>query len=243
MLLQDKYALITGGTSGIGKAIARKFIEQGATVILWARNEEKGHAAASELGEKARFMPVDVSSYEAVQKAYETLSKEVSDMDIVVNCAGITKDGLFMKMSEEAWDTVLDVNLKSCFAVCKQVVRPMIKARQGRIINVSSVIGLTGNPGQVNYSASKAGMIGMTRSLAKEVAQRGVTVNCIAPGFFLTDMTDVLSDSVKQEVLKKIPMGRMGEVEEVANAALFFASDLSSYITGQTLAVDGGMVS
>jgi len=238
MQLQNKKALITGGTSGIGLAIAEKFLENGASVMLWARNQEKGEAAAKKLQGEVSFTSVDVSNYEEVQKAYA----ELDGVDIIINCAGITKDGLFMKMSEQDWDAVLDINLKSCFNVCKQAIRPMMKARSGRIINVSSVIGLTGNPGQVNYSASKAGMIGMTRSLAKEVASRGVTVNCIAPGFFQTEMTDVLSDTVKQEILKKIPMGRMGDVEEVANVALFLASDLSSYITGQTIAVDGGMV-
>lgn len=243
MLLHGKKALITGGTSGIGLAIAKTFLREGAQVVLWGRNQTKGDAASQELKQmvpngEVTFQSVDVSNLQMVTEAFTQLS----DIQIVVNCAGVTRDGLFMKMSEEDWDTVLDCNLKSCFNVCKQVIRPMMKARAGRIINVSSVIGLTGNPGQVNYSASKAGMIGMTRSLAKEVASRGVTVNCIAPGFFQTEMTDVLSDGIKQELMRKIPMGRMGEVEEVANVALFLASDLSSYITGQTITVDGGML-
>lgn len=249
MLLKDKNILITGGTSGLGLAIAQLFCAEGAIVTVWGRNPEKGASAkqllqkAGPRGEDALFMAVDVADTGSIEGAAAELEQKRGALDVLVNCAGITRDGLMMKMSEADWDDVLTTNLKSAFTVTKAFMRPMMKKRSGRIINISSVIGLTGNPGQVNYSASKAGMIGMTRSLAKEVASRNITVNCIAPGFFETEMTDVLTEKVREDILRRVPMGRLGDPVEVAKAALFFASSLADFITGQTLAVDGGMVS
>jgi 3-oxoacyl-[acyl-carrier protein] reductase len=248
-LLKGKRALITGGTAGIGKEIAATFAKQGAHVCVFGTNPERAEAVMEELSQ-VRIDPeqsfcyeiVNVSDKQAVEEAIQRLLATWPAVDILVNNAGITRDGLLMKMSEEDWDIVIDVNLKSVYNTCQALVRPMLKARRGRIINVSSVVGLTGNAGQVNYAASKSGIIGLTKSLAQELATRGICVNCIAPGFINTRMTDVLSDEQKQGILKKIPMGRMGSPEDIADAALFFASDQSKYITGQVLTVDGGMV-
>lgn len=242
-LLDDKIALVTGGTSGIGFAIAKKFVENGAFVILFGQNEEKGKNALSELTEgKAIFIPVDVSKTEAVDLAIKELLIRFGRVDILVNNAGITRDELLMKMKEEDWDQVLDTNAKSCFNTCRALSRAMLKAKKGKIINVSSIVGLIGNAGQVNYAASKGAMIAMTKALALEFASRRVQVNCIAPGFIDTQMTGILTESQKESILVKIPLGRMGFPEEIANAALFLASSLSDYITGQVLTVDGGMV-
>lgn len=248
-LLKGKKALITGGTAGIGKEIALTFARQGAHVAIFGTNLERATQTLEELkksssSEEQQFIAeiVDVASKESVEKAINHLLSQWGQIDILVNNAGITRDGLLMKMSEEDWDAVLDTNLKSVFNTCQTLVRPMLKARSGKIINVSSVVGLTGNAGQVNYSASKSGVIGFTKALAQELATRGICVNCIAPGFIETRMTDALNDQQKEGILKKIPMGRMGKPEEIANAALFLASDLSQYMTGQVLTVDGGMV-
>ncbi|HEY5236018.1 MAG TPA: 3-oxoacyl-[acyl-carrier-protein] reductase, partial [Rhabdochlamydiaceae bacterium] len=184
----------------------------------------------------------DVSDKKAVDQALQEILLEFGKIDILVNNAGITRDGLLMKMTEEDWDRVIAVNLKSVYNTCQALVRSMLKARGGKIINITSVVGLNGNAGQTNYAASKAGMIGFTQSLAKEVASRGICVNCIAPGFIKTPMTDVLTDAQKEGILKQVPMGRLGNAEEIANAAVFLASDWSNYITGQVLTVDGGMV-
>lgn len=246
-LLKNKKALITGGTSGIGKQIALTYAMQGADVAIFSM--EDGADALNELNE-VRTSPdqkfyaaiVDVSNSRAVEQHVKTLLEMWGGIDILVNNAGITRDNLLMKISEQDWDQVLSVNLKSVYNMCYQLVRSMIKARAGKIINTSSVIGLTGNAGQSNYAASKAGMIGFTKSLAQEVASRGVCVNCIAPGFIRTRMTDKLSDNQKEAISEKIPMRKLGEPQDVANVALFLASDLSNYMTGQVLTVDGGMV-
>lgn len=248
-LLKDKSALITGGTSGIGKEIALTFARQGAHVVIFGTNAERAAQVVEELNQVKIFPEqqfyseiVNVSEKKSVEEAINRFLARFGKLDILVNSAGITRDGLLMKMSEEDWDDVIDINLKSVYNTCQTLVRHMIKAKAGKIINISSVIGLTGNAGQVNYAASKSGIIGFTKALAQEVATRNISVNCIAPGFIETRMTDVLTDMQKEGILKKIPMGRMGSPQEIANAALFLASPLSSYITGQVLTVDGGMV-
>ncbi len=251
-LLKDKVALITGGTAGIGREIALTYVKQGASVAIFGTSAQRA-AEVRELLSQQRPFPeqkivvklVDVASKAAVDQAIQEVLEELGRIDILVNNAGITKDGLLMRMSEADWDLVIAVNLKSVYNTCQALVRPMLKARGGRggkIINITSVVGLTGNAGQANYAASKAGIVGFTQSLAQEVASRGICVNCIAPGFIKTSMTDVLTDAQKEAILKKVPMGRLGSTEEVANAALFLASPLSDYITGQVLTVDGGMV-
>jgi 3-oxoacyl-[acyl-carrier protein] reductase len=239
-LVSGKRVLITGGTSGLGRACARAFLAEGAKVHIFGRSEEKAEALALE---GITYTLVDVSQTAPVGEAIAALLKEWGAIDVVINCAGITRDSLLMKMSEADWDEVMDTNLKSVYNVCQPVIRSMIKARQGKIINISSVIGLTGNPGQVNYASSKLGMLGFTRSLAKEVAARGICVNCIAPGYFPTDMTDQLTDAQKEAVLQWIPMGRFGDPRDIANAALFLGSAMSDYVTGQVIPVDGGMTS
>lgn len=248
-LLKDKQALITGGTAGIGKEIALSFARQGASVAICGTNQERASEVLAALeqmrqSESQRFEMVilDISDKKAVEDAVQHLLSAWGSIDILVNNAGITRDGLLMKMSEEDWDAVLNTNLKSVFNTCQVLVRPMLKARKGKIINISSVVGLTGNAGQANYAASKSGMIGFTKSLAQELATRGICVNCIAPGFIQTRMTDVLNDAQREGILKKIPMGRMGDPADIAHAAVFLASSLSDYITGQVLTVDGGMV-
>jgi 3-oxoacyl-[acyl-carrier protein] reductase len=246
-LLEGKIALVTGGTSGIGYGIAGKFLEQGCHVVLFAQNPEKGEKAVAEAKSlfpesSLSFVSVDVSQTSVVEEKIKEILREQGKIDILVNNAGITRDGLLMKMSEEDWDNVLDINVKSCFNTCRAVARAMLKARSGKIINISSVVGLVGNPGQVNYAASKGAMIAMTKAMALEFASRNIQVNCIAPGFIETQMTDLLTQEQKGSILARIPLGRMGKTEEVADAALFLASSLSSYITGQVLTVDGGMV-
>lgn len=239
--LKDQVVVITGGTSGIGRGIADMFASCGAKVVLFGRDEERGKRAADELGGNAEFFSVDVANTDDVNKAIETVLAKHGCVDILINCAGVTRDKLLMRMDEEDWDQVLEINLKSCYNTCKALVRPMLKAKKGKIINISSVVGLMGNPGQTNYAASKAGMIGFSKALAKELAGR-VQVNCIAPGYIETKMTDSLSSSQKQTIVDQIPMKRIGRPEEVAYAALFLASPWSDYITGQVLTVDGGMV-
>ena len=244
-LLEGKVALITGGNSGIGKVIARQFADQGAQVIIMGRNLERGNQVVNELledGKKAVFYSVDVSNTEEVKTVFDEILVKFPVIDIVVNNAGVTKDNLFIRMKEEEWDFVIDINLKSIYNVCRNVVRPMMKARKGKIINISSVIGLIGNIGQCNYAASKAGMIGLTKSLARELASRKICVNAIAPGFIGTEMTDKLNAKQKEALILKVPMGRIGFPEEVAKVAVFLASEMSSYMTGQVLTVDGGLV-
>lgn len=248
-LLRGKTALITGGTAGIGKAIACIYAEHGANVIIWGTSSERAAQALEEIEalkveshQKVASFLVNVSNTQEVEESIEKILKEFGNIDILVNNAGITKDNLLMKMSESDWDAVMNVNLKSVYNTCKALSRPMMKARGGSIINITSVIGLTGNAGQANYAASKAGMIGFTQSLAKEFASRNIRANCIAPGYIDTQMTGGLSPSIKETIIAKIPMNRIGQPKEIAQAALFLASDLSSYITGQVLTVDGGMV-
>lgn len=246
-LLADQVAIVTGGNAGIGKIIALKLAEGGAKVAILGTNSETGTAAIEEIkqtvpGAQVAFYQVDVSQTAGVDDVIKKILDSFGKVDILVNNAGVTADQLLMKMSEEEWDRVLAVNLKSCYNTCRAVVRPMMKARKGKIINISSVVGLTGNPGQVNYAASKAGMIGFTKALAKELAARNILVNCIAPGFIHTKMTEALSDSQKEAILKNIPLGRIGDPMEIANLVWYLASPLSNYITGQVITVDGGMV-
>jgi 3-oxoacyl-[acyl-carrier protein] reductase len=240
-LLFGKTAIVTGGTSGIGKAIALRFAEQGAKVAIFGQNHERGAEVVEKLREStesALFLPVDVSKQQEVDKACGEVIEVFGKVDILVNNAGITRDNLLLKMSEKDWDEVMAINVKSCYNVCHALVRPMVRARGGAIINMSSVVGLTGNAGQMNYAASKAAVIGLTKALAKELASRNIRVNCIAPGFIQTAMTEGLKS---EELLRAIPLGRLGTPEEVADMALFLASDLSTYVTGQVLSVDGGM--
>ena len=249
MLLNAKKALITGGTAGIGKQIALEFAKQGADVIIFGTHAQRAAQVIEELKEVQNrpdqffeALIVNVSEKKCVEEAVQSLLTKYGQIDILVNNAGITRDGLLMKMSEEDWDAVLDVNLKSVYNMCQVLVRSMLKARTGKIINISSVVGLTGNAGQSNYAASKSGMIGFTKALAQELASRNICVNCIAPGFISTRMTETLTEAQKKGILDKIPMGRMGTTNDVAHTAVFLASSLSNYITGQVITVDGGMV-
>lgn len=246
-LLDGQVAVITGGNTGIGKAIALKLAEEGASIAILGTNLEAGEAAVAEIQgvnstTQVRFYRVDVSATAAVDEVLKEILQKFGKIDILVNNAGVTADQLLMKMSEEDWDRVIDINLKSCYNTCRAVVRAMMKLKKGKIINISSVVGLIGNPGQVNYAASKAGMIGFSKALAKELAPRNIVVNCIAPGFFKTKMTDALTEGQKEAILKSIPLGCLGDVSEIANIVWFLASPLSNYMTGQVLTVDGGMV-
>jgi 3-oxoacyl-[acyl-carrier protein] reductase len=246
-LLHGQTAVVTGATAGIGKEIAKRFAEEGAFVVVIGTSTERGEQVVTEIGtipgsSGALFKKVDVSSYQEVEQAMKQILDLRGQIDILVNNAGITKDQLLMKMTEEDWDTVMDINVKSCYNTCRALARSFLKAKKGRIINMSSVVGLTGNAGQVNYAASKAAIIGLTKSLAKELASRNILVNCIAPGFIETPMTDAMTEAQKTATLEKIPLGRMGSPTDIANAALFLASSWSNYITGQVMTVDGGMV-
>ncbi len=244
-MLKDKVAIITGGGAGIGREIALTFAREGCNIAVCDIVEESASKTAAEIrnmGRKAECFVVDVSSMDEVEATvYKTVDK-FDGINILVNNAGITRDGLLLRMSESEWDAVLSVNLKGVFNFTKAAVRLMMKARWGRIISISSVVGLTGNPGQANYSAAKAGIIGFTKSVARELAGRGITANAIAPGFINTRMTDVLNESQKKALVDRIPLKRLGETHDVANAALFLASDMAGYITGQVIVVDGGMV-
>jgi 3-oxoacyl-[acyl-carrier protein] reductase len=247
MLLKGKTALITGGTAGIGKSIAFCFVRNGARVVILGTNEQRALETVNEINEQcngkcASYKIADVSNTQKIEDIINQIYQEETNIDILVNNAGITKDNLLMKMSEKDWDDVINVNLKSAYNTCKPIIRKMMKARAGKIINITSVVGVCGNAGQTNYSASKAGLIGFTKSLAKEVSSRGVNVNCIAPGFIKTKMTDKLSEKVTEGLKQSIPMGRLGEPEDIAKAALFLSSDMSDYVTGQVLVVDGGMI-
>lgn len=244
-MLAGKVALVTGASRGIGKAIACKLAREGAKVIInYNGSKEKAEAVKSEIeaaGGQAEVYQCDVSDYTACETFIQTVIKEEGSLDILVNNAGITKDGLLMKMSEEDFDKVLDTNLKGAFNTIRFASRQMLRQKGGRIINMSSVVGVIGNAGQANYAASKAGVIGLTKAAARELASRGITVNAIAPGFIETDMTDVLSDKVKEASEAQIPLGHFGKPEDVAAAAAFLASEEARYITGQVLHVDGGM--
>lgn len=239
--LTGKCALVTGASGGIGADIARQLHAQGATVGLSGTRTEPLEALAAELGARAHVLPCNLSDMEAVAALPKQAVEAMGAVDILVNNAGITRDNLFMRMSDDEWQSVLDVNLTATFKLCKGVMRGMMKARWGRIINISSVVGATGNPGQANYAASKAGMIGMSKSLAYEVASRGITVNAVAPGFIATAMTDKLNDEQKTGIMGQIPAGRMGDPGEIASAVVYLASAEAAYVTGTTLHVNGGM--
>jgi 3-oxoacyl-[acyl-carrier protein] reductase len=239
--LTGKRALITGASGGIGGAIARALHAQGATVALSGTRTEPLETLAGELGARAHVTPCNLGEAEQVEALPKQAAEAMGGVDILVNNAGVTRDQLFMRMSDEDWETVLRVNLTAAMKLSRGVMRGMMKARWGRIVNVTSVVGVTGNPGQGNYAASKAGLIGMSKSLAAEVAQRGITVNCVAPGFIETAMTEGLPEAQKGKLLEAIPAGRMGSAEEIAAAAAFLAAPEASYVTGATLHVNGGM--
>jgi len=239
--LTGKKALVTGASGGIGGEIAITLHAAGATVGLSGTRTEPLEALAAELGDRAHVLPCNLSDPEAVDALPKQAIEVMGGVDILVNNAGITRDQIFMRMSDEEWQSVIDVNLTSTMRLCRGVMRPMMKARWGRIINISSIVGSTGNPGQVNYAASKAGMVGLTKSIAYEVASRGITANAVAPGFIATAMTDKLTDDQKAAINGKIPAARMGTPEEIAAAVLFLASPEAGYVTGATLHVNGGM--
>lgn len=239
--ISDKKALITGATGGIGGAIARALHAQGAAVGISGRNEEKLNDLAKELGERVHVLPANLAEAEAIADLVGRAEEAMGQIDILVNNAGLTRDNLSMRMKDDEWHEVLDVNLSAPFKLARAVQRGMMKRRAGRIINIASVVGVTGNAGQCNYVASKAGMIGWSKAMAQEVASRGITVNCIAPGFIATAMTDALTDEQKERINKTIPAGKMGSSEDIAAAAAYLASDEAAYVTGQTIHVNGGM--
>jgi 3-oxoacyl-[acyl-carrier protein] reductase len=243
--LAGKVAVVTGASRGIGKSIAIELAKQGADVVVnYAGSVDRANEVVKEiesLGRKAMSIQCDVSNSESVNAMMKEALDAFGSIDILVNNAGITRDNLLMRMKDSEWDDVINTNLKGVFLCTKAVTRPMMKQRKGRIINITSIVGVTGNPGQANYVAAKAGVIGFTKTTAKELAQRNITVNAIAPGFITTDMTDKLTDEVKNSMLTQIPLGQFGNPEDIANAVVFLASDESSYITGQTLHIDGGM--
>lgn len=245
MRLKDKVALITGGARGIGQAIAMVFAKEGADIVVADVNLElagKTAAAIQALGRKALALEMDVTDYAKVEEGVNKILDKFGKVDILVNNAGITKDNLLLRMSQAEWDAVINVNLKGTFNCIKAVSRPMVKQRSGRIISIASIIGLMGNWGQANYAASKAGIIALTKTVAKELASRNINANAVAPGFIQTDMTAKLPEDVKAKMMEAIPMAKLGRPQDVANVCLFLASEESSYITGQTIIVDGGMV-
>ena len=239
--LHKKNVLITGASGGIGSVIAKTLNSAGANVALTGTRNEKLKELASELGENAHVLLCDLSDMAAVDELPKQAVEILGSVDILVNNAGITRDNLLMRMSDDEWQSVIDINMTATMKLCKSVLRGMMKARWGRIINISSVVGATGNPGQANYAASKAGMVGMSKSLAYEVASRGITVNAIAPGFITTAMTEKLNDDQKAKIMEQIPAGRMGNATEIATAALYLASEEAGYITGTTMHINGGM--
>ena len=245
MDVKKKNCLVTGGSRGIGKSIALKLAEYGANVaITYSRSAESAEEVVrmmEEMGVKGACFQADAIEFERANEVVNEIVKEWGSLDILVNNAGITRDNLLLRMDEKAWDDVLDTNLKSIFNYCKAAARPMMKSRAGSVINISSVVGITGNAGQSNYSASKAGMIGFTKSFAKELASRNIRANVVAPGYITTEMTEQLNENVLESIKAETPLGRAGEPDEVSNTVLFLASDLSSYITGEVIRVDGGM--
>ncbi|MEO7725279.1 MAG: 3-oxoacyl-[acyl-carrier-protein] reductase [Chthoniobacterales bacterium] len=245
MRFENQVAVITGAGRGIGHAIAVRLAREGARVAAVSRSET-AQRTADEINaaraDSAKAYAVDVSDHPAVQQTSAKILADFGRIDILVNNAGVTRDGLSMRMSMDDWDTVMNTNLKGAFSFTQAVMRSMIRQRSGRIINITSIAGLTGNAGQANYAASKAGLIGLTKTLARELASRGITVNAVAPGFIVTDMTDVLSDQIKEAILPRIPLGKFGEGEDIAAAVAFLAAPEAKYITGQVLTVDGGMV-
>jgi 3-oxoacyl-[acyl-carrier protein] reductase len=240
--LTGRVAFVTGSTRGIGHAIARAMHGAGAKVAIVGRDGERARAVAAELGERTTGVSCDVAIAEQVEAALATAESALGPIDVLVNNAGLTRDNLLLRLTDADWDAVLDANLKGAFHTTRAVIKGMMKRRSGRIINVTSIVGLVGTKGQANYAASKAGLVGFTKSVAKEYAGRGILANCIAPGYIETDMTSGLPDAAKSTLLQDIALGRLGRPEDVAGAALFLASDLAAYITGQVLVVDGGMV-
>jgi len=244
MDLKGQVGIVTGGTRGIGKAIAEGLARKGVNVVVAGRNLNAAYEVAGSLsaqGVKAIGIRLDVANSEEVEKAFGEIRREFDRIDILINNAGITKDGIVMRMKEESWDSVIDINLKGVFLCSREAIRDMAKQRYGRIVNITSVAAFMGNPGQANYSASKAGVVGFTKTVAREYAGRGLTVNAVAPGFIETAMTDVLPENIKEEMKKLIPLGTFGKVEDVANAVIFLVSPDSGYITGQVIHVNGGM--
>ncbi|ADN75601.1 3-oxoacyl-(acyl-carrier-protein) reductase [Ferrimonas balearica DSM 9799] len=240
--LSGKVALVTGASRGIGRAIAEQLVAAGATVIGTATSDRGAEAISAYLGDAGCGLVLNVTDPASIEALFETIKGQYGDVDILVNNAGITRDNLMMRMKDSEWTDIIDTNLTSIFRTSKAVLRSMMKKRHGRIINIGSVVGTMGNPGQVNYSAAKAGLLGFTKSLAKEVASRGITVNAIAPGFIQTDMTEELTDDQKAAIMGQVPVARLGQAQEIADAVVFLASDRASYITGETLHVNGGMV-
>lgn len=242
--LKGKVALVTGGSRGIGLAVVGRLYSAGAHVAILGRDESRAREVANQLkgGGTAMGVGADVADFDQVERAVETVERGLGPVDVLVNNAGLTKDGILVRMSEQDWDVVMDVNLKGAFHTIKLVGRSMIKRRTGRIINITSVVGIRGNRGQANYSASKAGLIGLTKAVAKELASRNVLVNAVAPGFIETDLTEKISEQARVALMNEIPLGRLGQPADVAAAVLFLASDLAGYITGHVLVVDGGMV-
>lgn len=245
MILDGKTATVTGGSRGIGRTISLNLAEQGAFVYVnYVSNPDAAGETISLIeknGGKGAVIQFDVSDFNQTQAAFKEIIAEAGSLDVLVNNAGITRDGLTARMKESDWDEVLDTNLKGAFSCAKAAIKPMMKKRWGRIINISSVVGVSGNAGQANYASAKAGMIGLTKSLAREFASRSITVNCVAPGYIVTEMTEALSEDVKIKMLGEIPMGTLGSADDVAGAVLFLASDAAGYITGQTIHVNGGM--
>lgn len=245
MKLKDKVAVVTGGNRGIGRAVALGLAREGASLAICGTNEATLKEAASEiekLGVKCLALKVDVSKEADVEAFSKAVLEGFGKLDILVNNAGITKDNLLLRMGAQEWDDVIQVNLKSAFLMTKVFVKPMMKARQGRIVNMTSIVGVRGNAGQANYAASKAGLIGLTKTTAREFASRNITCNAVAPGFIQTDMTNALGDKAKEELLKEIPLGYLGETKDIAGVVVFLASEEARYITGQVICVDGGMV-
>ena len=244
MLLEDRVVLVTGASRGIGRAIAGRMAAEGAKVVGTATSEAGAEKISQWFSDEKLDgigMQLDVTEPEQIDNVIKAITERYGAVNIMVNNAGVTRDNLFLRMKDDEWSSIIETNLSSVYRMCKACIKPMVKARSGRIINISSVVGLTGNPGQVNYSAAKAGMIGLGKSLAREIGSRGITVNTIAPGFIVSDMTAELSDEQKSALLDNIALGRMGEPEEIAQSALFLASPMADYITGQTLHVNGGM--
>ncbi len=240
--LSGKVAFVTGSTRGIGRAIARTLHAAGARVAVVGRDRARAEAAAAELGERAVGVACDVAQAAQVEAAIAAAEQALGPIDILVNNAGLTRDNILLRLTDADWNAVLDANLKGAFHTTRAVIKGMMKRRAGRIVNITSIVGLTGNKGQANYAASKAGLIGFTKSVAKEYASRGILANCVAPGFIETDMTAALPDEARATLLQDIALGRLGQPEDVAGAVLFLASDLAGYVTGQVLVVDGGMV-
>lgn len=245
MRLKDRVAIITGGARGIGKKISQTFLKEGASVYIFDVNEEEGARTAGELqpayAGKVNFFKVDITDEKSVEQSIEKIIEAEGRIDILVNNAGITRDNLILRMSLEDWKKVIDINLTGAFICSKHAVKYMVKNRSGKIINISSIVGVHGNAGQSNYSSSKAGIIGLTKTLARELAGRNILVNAIAPGYIETEMTEKLSDKIKEKLMEQIPTGRLGSVDDVAKTALFLASDDSNYITGTVINLDGGM--